>query len=226
MLNIYSDRERTKPCDLINNHYDGKDPLDINAGDYYIVNEDSSNPEKVKIYNDSKVYAYGEGVHVEAYGNSCVTLFNGAVATLHDSSMLMLDHNDPNNGYSEGGFRVYRDLRDEGMVGSFMCQLGSDSLLCKIPKWAASPIWGDSWFLNHQCILYTAFRGGDERSLYTYDSFETKTVFEYESNEDIGFKVRLRDKTDKEYLEEKQAREESDRQMRQLLSGGGPITFC
>lgn len=219
MLKIYSDRERTKPCDL---SYQGT--LVIYSGEYYIVNKDSSKPEKIRVDGDSKVYAYGEGIHIEAYGGSCVTLFDGAVATLHDSSMLMLDHNDPNNGYSEGGFRVYRDLRDEGMVGSFMCQLGSDSLLCKYPKWAASPIWGDCWFEEFKCSLYVAFRGGDIP--LSYSSFETKTIFEYESNEDIGFKVRLRDKTDKEYLEEKQAREESDRQMRQLLSGGGPITFC
>lgn len=223
---IYYDRERTKPCYP---PYKGdyasviKSTLSIYSGEYYIVNEDSANPETIKVNGDVKVYAYGKGVHVEAYGESSVTLFNGAVATLHDSSMLRLDHNDPNNGYSEGGFRVYRDLRDEGMGGSFMCQLGSDSLLCKIPKWMASPIWGDSWFLEHQCILYAAFRGGDP---FSYSSFKTKTVFEYESNEDIGFKVRLRDMTDKEYLEEKQAREESARQIRQLLSGGGPITLC
>mgnify|MGYP003648336093 CR=1 FL=1 len=82
MLNIYSDRERTKPCDL---SYQG-----THTGEYYIVNKDSSNPEKVRVDGDSKLYAYGEGVHIEAYGNSCVTLFDGAVATLNDESMLML----------------------------------------------------------------------------------------------------------------------------------------
>lgn len=223
MLKIYSDRERTKPCDP---PYKGdyasviKSTLSIYSGEYYIVNEDSSNPETIKVYGDVKVYAYGEGVHIEAYGESCVTLFNGAVATLHDNSMLRLDHNDPNNGYSEGGFRVYRDLRDEGMGGSLMYEWGRDTFLCKIPKWMASTIWDENWFFEHKSHLYAAFRGCSH--LFS----KTETVFEYESNEDIGFKVRLRDMTDQEYLEKKQAREESDRQMRQLLSGGGPITFC
>lgn len=53
MLKVYYDRERTKPCDLINNHYDDKYPLVINAGEYYIVNKDSSNPKKVRV-NDVK----------------------------------------------------------------------------------------------------------------------------------------------------------------------------
>jgi len=217
MLKIYSDRERTKPCDL---SYQGT--LVIYSGEYYIVNKDSSKPEKVRVHGDSKLYAYGEGVHIEAYGNSCVTLFDGAVATLNDESMLMLDHNDPNNGYSEGGFRVYRDLRDDGMVGSLMYKFGSHTMLHEIPKWVASPIWGDCWFEEFKCSLYVAFRGGDEPSLFYYDSLKTKTIFEYESNEDIGFKVRLRDMTDKE----KQNAEEKKRQMVELLSGGGPITFC
>lgn len=220
MIKIYYDRERTKPCDLINNHYDDKSPLVINAGEYYIVNEDGANPETIKVNGDVKVYAYGEGVHIEAYGESCATLFNGAVATLHDNSMLKLDHNDPNNGYSEGGFRVYRDLRDEGMVGSFMYEWGKDTFLCKYPKWLASPIWDVNWFFGHNCHLYAAFRGG--RPLLSYSGFDTKTVFEYKSNEDIGFWVRLRDMTDQEYLEKKQAKEE----MSKLLSGGGPITLC
>jgi hypothetical protein len=204
MLEIYYDRERTKPCyPPYNGDYASviKSTLFIYSGEYYLVNEDSDNPEKVVIYGHVKVYAYGEGVHIEAYGESCVTLFNGAVATLHDSSMLRLDHNDPNNGYSEGGFRVYRDLRDEGMVGSFMYQWGRDTMLCKYPKWAASPIWDYDWLWEHESHLEAAFRGG--RQFLSYSGFEIKTVFEYESNEDIGFKVRLRDMTD----QEKQARE-------------------
>lgn len=217
MLKIYSDRERTKPCDL---SYQGT--LVIYSGEYYIVNKDGSKPEKVRVHGDSKVYAYGEGIHIEAYGGSCVTLFDGAVATLHDSSMLMLDHNDPNNGYSEGGFRVYRDLRDKGMVGSFMYKWGRDTMLCRYPEWAASPIWGDRWFEEFKCSLHVAFRGGDPPYLLSYSTIKTETIFEYESNEDIGFKVRLRDMTD----EEKQNAEEKKRQMVELLSGGGPITFC
>jgi len=213
MVKIYSDKERTKPCYPPYNGQHAsviKCTLFIYSGEYYIVNEDSSNPEKVKIYNNSKVYAYGEGVHIEAYGNTCVTLFDGAVATLNDRSMLRLDHNDPNNGYSEGGFRVYRDLRDEGMVGSFMYQWGRDTVISKYPAWLASPIWDSCWFKEFECSLYVAFRGGDPPYLLSYDMLGTKTCFEYESNEDIGFKVRLRDMTDKEYAEKKQAREEDE----------------
>ena len=73
---------------------------------------------------------------------------------------------------------------------------------------------------EYECALYVAFRGGDEPVLLSYSSFKTKTLFEHESNEDIGFKVRLRDMTDKE----KQNAEEKKRQMVELLSKGGPIT--
>lgn len=189
---IYYDREKTKP--VRDYKVDDNGYAIIQTGTWYVCGK-----TRVLAFGDSKVYAYGEGVHIEAYGNSCVTLFNGAVATLHDESMLMLDHNDPNNGYSEDGFRVYRDLRDEGMVGSFMYKWGSDTMLCKYPKWAASPIWDSDWLWEHESHLYVAFRGCSH--LFSYSSFKTKTLFEHESNEDTGFKVRLRDMTDQEYEE-------------------------
>jgi|DEB0MinimDraft_6_1074348.scaffolds.fasta_scaffold07548_9 hypothetical protein len=58
-------------------------------------------------------------------------------------------------------------------------------------------IWGEDWFFEHKSHLYVAFRGCSH--LFS----NTKTFFEHESNEDIGFWVRLRDMTD----QEKQARE-------------------
>lgn len=204
MIKMYSDRERTKQCDL-----NCDDTLVISYGEYYIMNEDNSNPQKVKVYNDSKVYAYGEGVHIEAYDNACVTLFDGAVATLNDNCMLRLDHRDPNNGYSEGGFRVYRDLRNNEMVGSFMYQWGSNTVRCWYGvgfEIAAYPIWDFCWFNEFQEFLYVAFRGGDQPRLWNYHSLDTKTCFEYESNKDIGFKIRLRDMSHQEYTDGVKAR--------------------
>jgi len=227
MLKMYSDRDRTKPCyPPYNGDYASviKSTLVIYSGEYYIVNEGGAHPETIKVNGDVKVYAYGEGVHIEAYGESCVTLFNGAVATLHDSSMLRLEHNDPNNGYSKRGFRVYRDLRDEGMVGSFMYKWGSDTVTCKYPEWAASPIWDFTWFSEFENSLYVAFRGGDQPVLLSYSSFETKTLFEYESNEDIGFKVRLRDMTDQEYEEKMRVWEDTKAEILERLEKGLHIT--